>query len=227
MGGQACILYGAAEFSRDTDLAVAAEGDNLDRLRSALAELQAQRLAVPPFEQKYLEMGLAVHFRCFHPEAEKMRIDVLSKMRGLDPFHALWDRRTTLEIGPQKVHALSLPDLVLSKKTQRDKDWPMLARLVEASYFTTRDSPTPEQVEFWLRELRTPSLLIEAAARFPREAERLSRARALLGAARSGDLEGVRSALMEEEKREREADRHYWAPLRQELERLRHTRSNP
>jgi len=33
MGGQACILYGAAEFSRDIDLAVDAGARNLERLR--------------------------------------------------------------------------------------------------------------------------------------------------------------------------------------------------
>jgi hypothetical protein len=32
MGGQACILYGAAEFSRDVDVAVLASEGNLDRL---------------------------------------------------------------------------------------------------------------------------------------------------------------------------------------------------
>ena len=29
MGGQACVLYGAAEFSRDTDLAILASSENL------------------------------------------------------------------------------------------------------------------------------------------------------------------------------------------------------
>ena len=36
MGGQACVLYGAAEFSRDTDLAVLAEQENLDLLPAPL-----------------------------------------------------------------------------------------------------------------------------------------------------------------------------------------------
>lgn len=36
MGGQACILYGAAEFSRDIDLAILADEKNLDRLAQAL-----------------------------------------------------------------------------------------------------------------------------------------------------------------------------------------------
>lgn len=33
MGGQACVFYGAAEFSRDTDLAILADAANPARLR--------------------------------------------------------------------------------------------------------------------------------------------------------------------------------------------------
>ena len=47
MGGQACILYGVAEFSRDTDLAILATPDNLRRLQAALTELEAAVVAVP------------------------------------------------------------------------------------------------------------------------------------------------------------------------------------
>ena len=55
-----------------------------------------------------------------------MRVDVMSKMRGVDSFAKLWRRRTTIEIsGGEKYDLLSLPDLVQAKKTQRDKDWPM------------------------------------------------------------------------------------------------------
>lgn len=57
MGGQACVFYGAAEFSRDCDIAVLADEQNLARLRTALEELQAECIAVPPFEPKYLERG--------------------------------------------------------------------------------------------------------------------------------------------------------------------------
>ncbi|MEO5715195.1 MAG: hypothetical protein ABIT37_17080 [Luteolibacter sp.] len=45
MGGQACVFYGAAEFSRDTDLAVLADA-NLSLLQAALDELQAKLIAV-------------------------------------------------------------------------------------------------------------------------------------------------------------------------------------
>lgn len=85
MGGQACILYGAAEFSRDADFAVLASPENLDRLTGALGELQAEVIAVPPFDVRYLERGHAIHFRCRHPDAPGMRVDVMARLRGVDP----------------------------------------------------------------------------------------------------------------------------------------------
>lgn len=55
MGGQACVLDGGAEFSRDTDLVIVSDVANLDRLRAALSELDAHPIAVPPFEQRFLD----------------------------------------------------------------------------------------------------------------------------------------------------------------------------
>jgi hypothetical protein len=147
MGGQACVFYGAAEFSRDTDFAILADAANLARLRKALAELRAEPIAVPPFEMKYFKRGHAIHFRCQHPEALRMRVDVMSKMRGVDSFAKLWRRRTTIELPDgAKCDLLSLPDLVQAKKTQRDKDWPMIRRLVEAHYFLHHARPRTTQI---------------------------------------------------------------------------------
>lgn len=113
MGGQACILYGAAEFSRDTDLAVLASPANLGRLPSVL------------------------------------------------------------------------------------------------------------RVRFWLRELRTPELLVEAARRWPKARAALEKRRPLLRLARVGGQARLADALAAEEKRERRADALYWAPLKAEIEALR------
>ncbi len=225
MGGQACVLYGAAEFSRDADFAILASPDNLDRLRAAMRTLQAEVIAVPPFEAEYLARGHAVHFRCADPEARGFRVDVMAKLRGVDPFSDLWARRTTWDLPEDlRVETLSLPDLVASKKTQRDKDWPMVRRLVEASYAQAFDAPTPERIDFWLRELRTPELLIEVARRFPDEAQRVAEQRQAVDAALGGDAERVRASLGQEESEERALDRAYWTPLKAELERLRHER---
>ena len=65
MGGPACVLYGAAEFSRDTDLAILAEKENLEALCGTLAGLQAETITVPPLEKRFLDRGFTsvVHTR--------------------------------------------------------------------------------------------------------------------------------------------------------------------
>jgi hypothetical protein len=224
MGGQACVFYGAAEFSRDTDLAILASPENLARLEKALTDLQAEVIAVPPFEAKYLRKGHAIHFRCHHTEALGMRVDVMTKMRGVDSFQKLWARRTTLSIDDGSIDLMSLSDLVQAKKTQRDKDWPMVRRLVEVNYFDNRKNPTPEQIRFWFLELRTPDLLIELTEAQGRIPAYLRRKRPLLELAAPVNKSSLADALVAEEQMEREADRQYWAPLKKELERLRHSR---
>lgn len=228
MGGQACVLYGAAEFSRDTDLAVLADSENERRLRLALCELKAEVIAVPPFQREYLEEGLAVHFRCKHPEANGMRVDVMSHMRGVAGFSALWRRRTSLEMDDGMCcDLLSLPDLVKSKKTQRDKDWPMIRRLVEANYFsvlTHHKRPTKQQLAFWLGELRTPELLVALAKSYPAETRQAAMRRTLLRHAIAGDSEVLSAALDEEMQEERIRDQIYWEPLKRRLEQLRRHR---
>jgi hypothetical protein len=225
MGGQACVFYGAAEFSRDTDIVILASTDNLDRFNTALTDLQAERIAVPPFEPDYLTRGHAVHFRCRRADASGMRIDVMAVLRGVAPFDELWKRRTTIQTPDgDTFDLLALPDLVQAKKTQRDKDWPMLRRLVEVHYLSNREHPTTEVVSFWLRELRTPVLLTEVVCEHPEAARVAAVARPLLDAALQGGGASVERALVEEEQRERDADRRYWQPLREELERLRHAK---
>ncbi|MDO8501137.1 MAG: hypothetical protein Q7S20_04780 [Gemmatimonadaceae bacterium] len=223
MGEQACIFYGAAEFSRDTDLVILADTANLERLTAAVEELEAEVISVPPFAKEYLDRGHSIHFACRRADVKRMRLDVMSKMRGVDAFPSLWERRMTAELPWMgEVEIMALPDLVVAKKTQRDKDWPMVRRLVEANYFGFRDEATPERIRFWLRELRTPELLVEAAGMHGVEAGALVERRPLLESAIAGSVLELEVRLAAEEADERHADREYWTPLRAELERLRH-----
>ena len=225
MGGQACVFYGAAEFSRDADFAILADAANLARLRKALVELRAEPIAVPPFAVKFLRRGHAIHFRCQHPEALRMRVDVMSKMRGVDSFPKLWRRRTTIELPDgTKCDLLSLPDLVQAKKTQRDKDWPMIRRLVEAHYFLHHARPRAVQIKFWLMELRTPRLLLEIAPAHSALARRLASKRPLLKHAIAARTSALERALLAEEAALRTEDKTYWRPLLKELEKLRRTK---
>ncbi len=225
MGGQACVLYGAAEYSRDLDLAVLATESALPKLAAAMHELSATVIAVPPFEMQYLQRGHGVHFSVPDADAPPLRVDIMSRMRGVAPFETLWDRRTTIILPDDtrsidvEVELMALEDLVAAKKTQRDKDWPMLRRLVDASYDSARDSAaTTEQIEFWLAELRSPEFLHDAVTRFPHEAARSSRDAVRMALA-GGD---VARSLSAEQAHEMVQDRVYWEPLRRELEALRH-----
>ena len=98
----------------------------------------------------------------------------------------------------------------------------MLRRLLEADYHQYHVNPNHARVRFWLRELRTPELLMEVAGKHPELCHELALARPLLTAVVAGNFEQVVRALADEEQRERQADRIYWHPLKQELERLRH-----
>jgi hypothetical protein len=226
MGGQACILYGAAEFSRDVDFAVLASESNLQRLRSALAELQAEPVYFPILDQQALLRGHACHFRSQSGSARGLRIDIMTVMRGCDPFEILWKRRRRLTLpGVGPINVLALPDLVKAKKTQRDKDWPMLRRLVEVHYHRRRGKIDLATILFWLQEARTVALLIELGERYPQVARRLVAQRPAIAYALQGDAAKINEALRAEEDLIRIADHAYWQPLRAELFEMRRRRS--
>ena len=223
MGGQACVFYGAAQFSKDVDFALLADEENFARLLAALDELQAARIAVPPFDPALLDRGHAVHFRCQHPAAVGLRVDVMTRLRDLADFPTLWARRTTIQdASGESYDLLAVEDLVLAKKTQRAKDWPMIEALVEGHYHALGAEPAPDRVNFWLREARGAERLVELAARFTAEARALSSERSLLAHALASDLDALRPALDAEVRAMQAIDREYWAPLRRELEAMRH-----
>ncbi len=72
----------------------------------------------------------------------------MARLRGAPSFAELYDRRTTIQTGEQSVDLLGIEDLVLSKKTQRDKDWPMIRRLVEQNYFENAATASNANIEF-------------------------------------------------------------------------------
>jgi len=101
----------------------------------------------------------------------------------------------------------------------------MLRRLVEAHFFDHARTHRSAHVKFWLRELRTPELLIEATRKAPVAARRLTSRRPLLHRALAGDARALQVALRREEELERALDRSYWKPLKAELQSLRHAKA--
>jgi hypothetical protein len=188
----------------------------------ALETLGARRIAVPRFDRDLLARGHAVHFRCSAPGVEGLRVDVMTRLRGVPDFSILWDRRTTFQDRDgTEFHLLSIPDLVQAKKTQRSKDWPMIELLVAIHHRENESAARPGALLFWLREARTAELLQQLVRSYPKEAQTLSCERPLLVHAIQSDLEVLRAALDAEVRAEQARDRAYWEPLRRELEAFR------
>ncbi len=225
MGGQACILYGAAEFSRDVDVAVAVDPQNLRRLRAALVDLDAEPVYFPKLAASALRRGHACHFRCQAPGLHGVRLDVMAVLRGVPGFETLWRRRMRLDLpGGITIDVMALPDLLRAKKTQRDKDWPMVRRLVEADVARAPARVPASRARFWLEECRSTELLAQLARRFRGQAVRVAQKRPAVRAALHGDIAAVAAELRFEEDCERDLDRLYWKPLLAELESLRRGR---
>lgn len=226
IGGQACIIYGAAEFSRDSDFVVLCNHENLERLKKALAALKAETIYVPPLEINYLEQGHACHFRCKAKEVQNLRIDVMSTLRGCESFEKLWERRKKVKLGGRgSIDIIGLRDLVQSKKTKRDKDWLMLKNLVENDIMLNKEHLSDNQIEWWLLESRSADSLIYLASKYFNLAQEAKARRPLLAAALDDDKQKLESLLHEEELAERKQDADYWTPLIKELETLRHRAS--
>jgi len=222
MGGQACVFYGAAQVSKDVDLALLAEPANIERLRCALRDLAAERIAVPPFEPALFDRGHAIHFRCRAAGVEGLRVDLMSKLRLLDSFGSLWERRTTfVDEEGNEFNLLSVPDLVRSKKTARNKDWPVIELLVNIHIHENSAAPKPEWIRFWLSECRTPVQLVALARHFCTQTRELTSIRPLLRHALSGDEAALIPELDAEMRAEQALDRAYWEPVRRELEAMR------
>ncbi len=151
----------------------------------------------------------------------------MTKMRGCCEFDLLWERRTTIEDADGFTYELlGIADLVKAKKTQRDKDWPIIRRLLDAHYDQYQDEPTDDRVRFWLRESRTPEVLIRVAAEYPKLLKELIKDRPLLEEAMGASRSALQNELVKEQDAEREADRHYWRPLVNELEAMQLIRRN-
>lgn len=225
MGGQACILYGGAEFSRDLDLTIGIDAINLAAVKNALNSLEAETIFFPSLSIKVLKRGHACHFRCHADGVEGLRIDLMNRMRGCDDFEDLWQRRTIVrlpEIG--EIGALSLADLIQAKKTQREKDWPMISRLVETNIVQNIKDADEQKITFWLKECRTPAILIRLAGENSELCKKVMVHRPLLEMALNKDISKLKSGLLKEETEEREKDRKYWQPLKNQLEQWRHNR---
>jgi hypothetical protein len=147
----------------------------------------------------------------------------MAQLNNCPSFEEMWEQRNEYSVEGLRIPVIALKHLVAAKKTQRDKDWPVVRRLVEVHYELHNNAPE-EHAEWWFLESRTPEMLIGLFKRFPETAMRLAGTRPLLLTVKKGDSNMIEEALMREELALRRADKAFWEPLRRELEEMRHGR---
>ena len=97
----------------------------------------------------------------------------------------------------------------------------MIRRLVDAHYDEFSSEPNADRIRFWLRESRTPRVLIEVVAANPELFREVLPTRPLLAEAVEGGQATLQLELDKEQATEKQVDALYWQPLKQELEALR------
>jgi CelD/BcsL family acetyltransferase involved in cellulose biosynthesis len=112
-------------------------------------------------------------------------------------------------------------DLVRSKKTVLNRDWPVIELLVNIHIHENLAAAQPDWIRFWLSECRTPVQLMALARRFAAECRALAGARPLLAHALAGNEAALVPALDAEMRAEQAVDKPYWEPVRRELEAMR------
>ncbi len=131
IGGRAEALMGSARVTYDVDLCYRRTPGNLERLASALVQLNPKLRGAPadlPFRLDAQSLALGSNFT-FTTDAGDL--DLLGWVEPLGGYDDIVDRCETMRIGETDVKVISLDDLILIKKhIGRPKDRDSLMHLL-------------------------------------------------------------------------------------------------
>ncbi|MBL8878558.1 MAG: hypothetical protein JNG88_05505 [Phycisphaerales bacterium] len=131
IGGQAETLFGSPRVTYDVDLCYRRSPANLNRLATALREIQPTLRGAPtdlPFRIDAQSLALGSNFTFDTPYGA---LDLLGWVEPLGDFDALANRAATLPLGPYDIMVISLDDLITVKQhIQRPKDRDSLFQLL-------------------------------------------------------------------------------------------------
>jgi len=113
IGGALSIAYGVPRVTKDIDLFVSPTPQNASRCLAALKEI-GMGTAEMTTPKEICETEVTI-FKDF------LRIDLLTHVKGLD-FEEAWARRNQLSLDKVLIQALSLDDLIKSKKAAGRQD---------------------------------------------------------------------------------------------------------
>lgn len=232
IGGQAAVVYGAAQFTEDFDLWVRPDERNLSALLRALAKSEAivDRLT-PPLTLRFARKGHGFHFLLPPSANDPEAVDIMARPPRVGGFEPAKRRSSVLKTPWGDVRVVSPEDLVLLKRTNRPEDYPVISRLAILHLGASR-KPTRKLVRWAAQNafraedlaeiIRRHAILLKSSDGVaPRATRRL-----LAGHGANREFEETDLAFAEHElflalAPLLQAGRAYWAPHRRELRKLR------
>lgn len=184
--GQAVVLHRLAVMSKDGDWIIREEGETTAHILSVLASHGARYRFGAPLDCRWLKEGWSSHFEFFR-DGLRIRTDFVSRPPRInrEALDRLWKTHES-----QPVPFVGLRDLAELKKTNREKDYPVIGELARLM----------GKLEERLLYSRSARDLIALAAQYPGEIGPLKRQRPLLAVLSRGE-DAVEKAL-DEERRE-------------------------
>ncbi len=118
IGGIALIRHGVVRATRDVDVVLAPEPENLERLRGLIVEWPATRPDGSPVPHDAVAPGRTIHLATPHGE-----LDLLAELSPPLSFAELSDRAETRRVDGVEAPICSLADLVALKRIAgRERD---------------------------------------------------------------------------------------------------------
>jgi hypothetical protein len=148
IGGLAMIAQGSDAITRDVDIYYARDPDNLTALAQALAPLHPRLRGADenlPFrwDARTLRSGLN-----FTLSTDAGAIDLLGEAAGAEPFEALWNRSSEMELFGVPVRVASVEQLIAMKRAAgRPKDQVHLLELERLRALQSEAAPPNSEGE--------------------------------------------------------------------------------
>lgn len=124
--GQAVVYYRLALMSKDGDWILEETEAACRRVLEVLGAYGAKYRTGAPLDVRWLAGGWSSHFELFDEQGRRIRCDFFTRPPRV-PFEWLKASFSTFAAGDLAV--VDLPSLILMKKTQRAKDYPVIGEL--------------------------------------------------------------------------------------------------
>jgi hypothetical protein len=231
IGGQATVIYGAADFTQDVDIWVRPDVHNFQKLLQSLASCRARvHKLTPPLTLYWARRGHGFHF-LVPARGSRVPLDVLARPPRVGSFGAARKRARMEDTDWGHLPVVAEEDLVLLKRTNRPQDYAVISRLAMLRIGPV-DKPPRQLIRWVSANVFRAEDLADIVSRFgdqlrtsdgaaPRATRRLLALRRKGLEPSAADIAFVEGELLRAMARYIQAGRNYWIPRIHDLRRLR------